>query len=87
MAGLSINIAEKMASESKKLFRSEYGDIPIDIEVVNEPNHKFIGVGTGIILIAERYDFKINSKYNINMYRFLFMLNKVLPDVYLLDLL
>ncbi len=46
-----------MALESKNLFRSEYGqNIPIDIEIVKEPEHTYVGAGTGIILIAERYN-------------------------------
>ena len=45
-----------MALESKNLFKSEYGtDVPIDIEIVKEPEHTYVGAGTGIILIAERF--------------------------------
>jgi RNA 3'-terminal phosphate cyclase (ATP) len=50
---LPIKIAEKMSTESNKLLKSYYDNIPIDIEVVKEPSHTYIGNGTGLILLAE----------------------------------
>lgn len=50
---LPIKIAERMAAESKRLIRLSYDNIPVDIDIVKEPEHTYIGTGTGLILIAE----------------------------------
>jgi len=60
---LPIKIAETMSTESKKLLKSFYDNIKIDIEVVKEPNHTCIGNGTGLILLAETdTGFKIKNQ-------------------------
>ncbi len=58
-----MQIAETMSTESKKLLKSFYDNIKIDIEVVKEPNHTCIGNGTGLILLAETdTGFKIKNQ-------------------------
>jgi RNA 3'-terminal phosphate cyclase (ATP) len=42
-----------MADSATKELRSDFNNVPIDIEVIKEPDHMSIGIGTGIIIIAE----------------------------------
>ena len=49
---LPIEIANRLARTVSHELKRIYKDIPIDIEIVKEPDN-YIGVGTGIIVIAE----------------------------------
>ena len=43
-----------MAHKATSVLRSLYGEqLPIEIDIVEEPPHSYIGVGTGIIIVAE----------------------------------
>ena len=50
---LPIDIAKRMAKTVNQELEKIYQDIPIDIEIVKEPDHTYNGTGTGIIVIAE----------------------------------
>ena len=50
---LPMDVPHRMAKAATSELRKIYKDVPIEIEIVKEPEHTYIGVGTGIILIAE----------------------------------
>ncbi|XP_046845421.1 RNA 3'-terminal phosphate cyclase-like [Xenia sp. Carnegie-2017] len=49
---LSIKVAQRMAQEAASLLKSRY-DIPMNIKSSKEPNHKAVGTGSGIWIVAE----------------------------------
>ncbi|XP_013407646.1 RNA 3'-terminal phosphate cyclase [Lingula anatina] len=50
---LPIKVAKTMASVARKMIEGRLGQIPIQIEVVKEPQDHAVGTGTGVILVAE----------------------------------
>jgi RNA 3'-terminal phosphate cyclase (ATP) len=50
---LPIEIAKRMANTVIKELKNVYKNIPVEIEIVKEPDHTYIGTGTGLIVVAE----------------------------------
>ncbi|KAK2183330.1 hypothetical protein NP493_315g03064 [Ridgeia piscesae] len=50
---IPMRVAHTMARVAEDLLRQQYPEVPLNIEVVKEPDHKAVGNGTGIILVTE----------------------------------
>ena len=50
---LPLEIANRMALTATNELKKKFKDTPINIEIIKEPDHTYIGVGTGIIIVAE----------------------------------
>ena len=50
---LSLKIAQTMANTATQKLNELYKGIPIDIQVIKEPEHNHVGAGTGILIVAE----------------------------------
>jgi len=47
---LPIDIAHRMAQTVNQELKKQFKNVPIEIDIVKEPEHTYIGVGTGIII-------------------------------------
>ncbi|KAI0209526.1 hypothetical protein LSAT2_005778 [Lamellibrachia satsuma] len=50
---IPMRVSHTMARVAEDILRQEYPNVPITIEVVKEEDHKTVGNGTGIIVVAE----------------------------------
>ena len=47
---LPIEIAHRMAQTVNQELKKQFKTVPIEVDIVKEPEHTYIGVGTGIII-------------------------------------